>query len=89
MNKLEKGCTFGLVLQQKVADQEKNMQAGFERVVKKLDTMEKKMETLTNEVMERPSKQATRQVNILLGAVGALSGAVVTLLSILIYGARL
>ena len=89
MNKMEKGCTFGLVLQQKVLDQDKNMNAGFERVLKELAAMKEDMKNLTEEVMERPSKQSTRHVNLLMWACGGLIGIVGTLVGVIIYGARL
>lgn len=82
-------CTFGLVLEQKVKDNEKNMREGFERVLKSLDGMKKEMKELTTEVMERPSKQADKQMKILMWLCGGMMGVITTLVSVLIYGARL
>jgi len=88
MNKMEKGCTFGLVLQQKVNNQAKNMEEGFKRVLKELSSIKEDMKNLTEEVMERPSKQSTRQLNMLMWACGGLIGIVTTLVGVMIYGAR-
>ena len=88
-NKLEKGCTFGLVLQNRVNNMENLTKDGFNRMDKSLDEIKEENKKMFNHMSDRPSKQSSRQINILTGLCAGLGGAVVSLIGILIYGARL
>lgn len=88
-NKLEKGCTFGLVLQQRVNNMENLMKDGFDRTEKGLKEIKLKNEQMFNHLSDRPSKSSARQVQILTAACSVLAGIVMTLVGMMIYGARL
>ena len=86
VNKIEKGCTFGLVLQQRVTGMEDKLTEGFDRIDKSLKSIKDKNEQMFNHMSDRPSKNTTRQVNILIAVCSTLAGMLVTLFGMLLYG---
>jgi len=88
MNKSGTGCTFGLVLEQKVKDNKESMQAGFTRVLKELDGIKKENKQMFNHISERPTKEAARNDKIMWAIIGGMGSVILTLVGLMAYGAR-
>lgn len=85
-NKLEKGCTFGLVLQQRVIGMEDKLADGFDRIDNRLSGIEEKNKEMFNHMSSRPTTESARNDKIIFAIMGGLGAFALTLISLLFYG---
>ncbi len=75
------GCTFGLVLEQRVNGMEKTMEEGFDRIDVGLKEIKVKNEQMFNHLSDRPTKQSARMINLLISAGCTLLGALLVFIA--------
>ena len=82
VNKLEKGCTFGLVLEQKVISMEKSINDGFNNMKNELKTINNKQTELFNHQSTRIPPETVAQMKTQWKIITILTGILCTLLGV-------
>jgi len=70
------GCSFGQVLNQEVTNIKENMINGFDKIDKKLDSVEETQKQLFNHMSSRMTKGSVAVWCALIGLIGALLGVI-------------
>ncbi len=88
-NKLEKGCTFGLVLQNRVNNMEDLMKNGFDRIDKSLDDIKEENKQMFNHMSNRPTNEAARTDKIMWAIMGGMGSVLLFLIGLMVYGTKI
>lgn len=82
VSKLEKGCTFGLVLQQRVNNMDNNIETGFSLIKDRLDKLDKKQIELFNHQSSRIPPETVNQMKTQWRIITILTGILCTCLGV-------
>ena len=88
-NKLEKGCTFGLVLQQRVNGMEKSIIENFESIRVDLKEIKEENKQMFNHMSTRPTLESARTDKIMWAIMGGMGSVLIFLIGLMVYGTRL
>ncbi len=88
-SKLEKGCTFGLVLQNRVNNMENLMKDGFNRMDKSLSEIKKENKQMFNHMSSRPTPESARTDKIMWAIISGMGTLLLFFLGLILYGMRI